>query len=79
MPVTVAELFPTNVRASGISLGLNIAASIFGGIAPLIATFLIKITGVPITSSIYLIVCAVIGLATIICLSRRNHLETNYE
>jgi MHS family alpha-ketoglutarate permease-like MFS transporter len=43
LSATLCELFPTRVRTSGIGLPYAICAAIFGGTAPLIATWLISI------------------------------------
>ena len=40
LSVTLCELFPTRLRTSGIGLPYAICAAIFGGTAPLIATWL---------------------------------------
>jgi hypothetical protein len=39
-----AEIFPTRVRYTALSIGYNIAVAIFGGFAPFIATFLARVT-----------------------------------
>ena len=44
VPTLLVEIFPTNVRYTGMSLSYNIAAAVFGGTAPLVATWLIKQT-----------------------------------
>ena len=59
---TLAELFPTKVRLTAMSLGYNLGFSIFGGTAPLVATYLIKETGSIEAPSIYLIFSALISL-----------------
>lgn len=41
MAATTSELFSTLIRYSGISIGLNVGTSIFGGACPLIATYLV--------------------------------------
>ncbi|QMT02874.1 MFS transporter [Gordonia jinghuaiqii] len=41
----IAEMFPTNVRSSGFSMGFNFAAILGGGTAPYISTWLIEETG----------------------------------
>lgn len=41
IPAVLVEMFPTSVRYTGLSLPYNIASALFGGTAPLIATFLI--------------------------------------
>ncbi len=58
-----AEKFPTTARYTGVSLTLNIGASVFGGSAPLIAVWISNLTGNPVLSSFYLIA---IGIATTI-------------
>jgi MFS transporter, MHS family, proline/betaine transporter len=41
----LAELFPTRLRYSGLSLTYGLASAVFGGSAPLVATFLVQRTG----------------------------------
>ena len=43
--VLLADLFPTRVRFSGVALGFNVAFTVFSGTAPLVATSLIRETG----------------------------------
>lgn len=45
IPTIIAELFPTSVRASGISIGYNLGQAVFGGTLPLVALALIEFTG----------------------------------
>ena len=59
---TLVELFPTRVRLSAMSLGYNLGFSIFGGTAPLVATYLIKETGSSVAPGIYLIFSALVSL-----------------
>jgi MHS family proline/betaine transporter-like MFS transporter len=44
-PVALTDLLPTEVRYSGVALGSNLGFAIFGGTAPLVATWLIRTTG----------------------------------
>src|SRR6201987_4851235 len=44
LPSLLSEQFPVEVRAIGVSFGFSIAVSIFGGLAPLVATWLIAQT-----------------------------------
>ncbi|MEV3905865.1 MULTISPECIES: MFS transporter [unclassified Mycobacterium] len=60
-----AELFATKVRSSGYSIGYNTSVALFGGTTPYIATWLTDRTGNELAPAIYLIVAAVITLATI--------------
>jgi len=41
IPTTLAEMFPTVVRNSGVAFSYNIGFAIFGGLSPLAATLLI--------------------------------------
>ena len=42
-PATYSEIFPTRVRYTALSIGYNLAVAIFGGFAPFIAAWLVKI------------------------------------
>jgi MHS family proline/betaine transporter-like MFS transporter len=61
-----AELFATKVRSSGYSIGYNTSVAVFGGTAPYIATWLTDRTGNELAPAYYLIIAAVISLATIL-------------
>jgi MFS transporter, MHS family, proline/betaine transporter len=58
LPSLLTELFPTQTRTTGMSLGYNIAVTIFGGFAPFIITWLIGISGNKLAPSFYLIAAA---------------------
>ncbi|WP_032497195.1 MFS transporter, partial [Hydrogenivirga sp. 128-5-R1-1] len=58
LPTTLVEIFPTNIRNSGYSIGYNLPFAIFGGTSPLIATYLIKETGNLASPAFYLIFAA---------------------
>ena len=73
-PAAYAELFPTRVRYTALSIGYNIAVAIFGGFAPFIATWLIRETGNPLAPAFYVITAAVV---TLIILTRIR--ETAFE
>jgi hypothetical protein len=45
VPALMAELLPVEVRCTGIGISYNVAIGIFGGTAPLVATYLISRTG----------------------------------
>jgi MHS family proline/betaine transporter-like MFS transporter len=66
----VVTLFPTAQRYTGLSAGYNIAAALFGGTAPLVATLLIEWTGNILSPSLYLSVCALISLSVILTLQK---------
>jgi MFS transporter, MHS family, proline/betaine transporter len=59
-----AELFPTHLRSTAVSLVYGIAVVLVGGFAPLIVTWLIAATGSPIAPAFYVIgAAAVSGVA----------------
>jgi MFS transporter, MHS family, proline/betaine transporter len=72
LPSLLSEQFPVEVRAIGVSLGFSTAVSIFGGLAPLIATSLIAATGDKLSPSYYLIVTALLSLAALIAIQARS-------
>ncbi|CAM3916779.1 MFS transporter [Bordetella tumbae] len=61
-----SELLPTNVRTSGINLGISIAAIVAGGSAPYAATWLIANTESANSPAWILIVAAAISLLTML-------------
>jgi hypothetical protein len=61
-PAAYAELFPTRVRYTALSIGYNVAVAIFGGFAPFIVTWLIRETGNQLAPAFYVIAAAVITL-----------------
>jgi MHS family proline/betaine transporter-like MFS transporter len=63
--ITLAEIFPVEVRATGMSLVYALGVAIFGGFGQFIVTWLIQATGSPIAPAWYVMACA---LATILSL-----------
>lgn len=63
-----AELFPTHVRTSGIGIPYAVCAAIFGGTAPMAATWLQQVGGALYIAVYVMLVCA-ITLATHIFLT----------
>lgn len=61
--VLLTDLFPTRIRFSGVALSFNIAFTIFSGMAPLIATTLIRETGLLTAPSFLMAGCALLALA----------------
>ncbi|HEY1260646.1 MAG TPA: MFS transporter [Stellaceae bacterium] len=72
LPSLMSEQFPVEVRAIGVSLGYSLSVSIFGGLAPLTATWLIAITGDKLSPSYYLIFSALSSLAALTAIQRRR-------
>lgn len=61
-PSILVELFPIHIRYTGIAISYNIAFAFFGGLTPLIATYLVKSFSNNIAPSFYLIFCAALCL-----------------
>jgi MHS family proline/betaine transporter-like MFS transporter len=70
----LVELFQTRARYSALSLGFNVATALFGGTAPLLATYLVKETGNAYSPGLYLMVSATATLA-VLSLIRDPYLE----
>jgi MFS transporter, MHS family, proline/betaine transporter len=66
-PVSAAmsELFPTKVRATGLSISYSVAVAIFGGGAPFISAWLILQTGTRIAPGFYVIFGTIVTLIAI--------------
>ena len=71
-----SELFGANVRYSGASLGYQGAAIFAGGLAPLVATLLLKFSGgASWVLAVYLMVMAVISLVSIYLIAETRHVD----
>ncbi len=66
----VAELFPTPQRYTGLSVGYNTGAALFGGTAPLIATLFIEWSGNSLAPAFYLSLCATVSFAVALTLRK---------
>ena len=72
LPSVLGEQFPVAVRAIGVSLSFSTAVTIFGGFAPLIATWLIAKTGDPLSPSYYLVSTALLSGIALWVMQRRS-------
>jgi proline/betaine transport protein TphA len=66
VPIMLAELFPTRIRNTGLSLGYNLALAIFGGTAPMVGLLMVQETGMKTSPAFYLIICCILSLWTLI-------------
>jgi MFS family permease len=65
-PAIMAELFPTRMRYSGVSLGYQVTSILAGSLAPIIAVALLKAYGSWVPVAIYLaIACAITVVAVL--------------
>ncbi|MCE9650255.1 MAG: MFS transporter [Parvibaculum sp.] len=60
-PAFMVEAFPKYVRCSGLSIGYNLALTIFGGTVPMVAVFLIARSGDALSPALYLSAAAAIS------------------
>ncbi|OLY48569.1 MFS transporter, MHS family, proline/betaine transporter [Bartonella apis] len=74
MPALIAEIFPTNVRSTGLAISYNLAVTIFGGFAPLIATWLIQTTHNNMSPSFYVMFTVLLSLISISFLAHRHQI-----
>jgi MFS family permease len=68
--VILTDLFPTRVRFSGVALVFNVAFTLFSGTAPLVATSLIRSTGMVTAPAIVMVACGLLTLVASLALSR---------
>src|SRR5699024_10639594 len=61
-PALYAEMFPAQVRLSGVSIGYAIGSIIGGAFAPMIAEMLLDSTGSSLSIGVYIAVISAISL-----------------
>src|SRR4029077_11434461 len=71
LPSLMSGQFPVETRRIGVALGYSISVSVFGGLAPLIAAWLIAQTGDPLSPSYYLIFTGLLSLIALIAIQWR--------
>jgi MFS family permease len=64
-PAIMAEMFPTRMRYSGVSLGYQVTSIVAGSLAPIIAVKLLEIYDSSVPIAIYLAGAAVITLVAV--------------
>jgi MFS family permease len=62
IPTALANLFPTEIRSTGLAISYNIAASIFGGFSPFVLTWLLHTTGDSLMPAHYCAIFFALGL-----------------
>jgi MFS family permease len=67
-PAIMAELFPTRMRYSGVSLGYQVTSIVAGSLAPIIATALLGEFGSHIPVAIYLLITCAVTLIAVLAL-----------
>jgi MFS transporter, MHS family, proline/betaine transporter len=72
MPSTLPSLFPTQVRAGGLSIAFNVSVSSFAGTTSLVVGSLVALTGDLNWPAYYLIIAGLIGMVSIWFLQEPN-------
>jgi MHS family proline/betaine transporter-like MFS transporter len=77
VPAMMSELLPPEIRCTGIGIAYNVALGIFGGSAPLVATYLVARTADDFAPAYYLMAVSVISFIALLGLpetaARRRH------
>ena len=71
----IAELFPANVRSTGLSLAYNIAVMLFGGFGQLIVTWLTETTGSPLAPTYYVMTGLALSIIALACTPGMRHAD----
>lgn len=69
----LAELFPTKVRFTALSIGYGMSVTLFGGCAPFIAEYLISVTHNPVSPAFFLVFAAIISTVTLALMKDRTN------
>ncbi|MEZ5691141.1 MAG: MFS transporter [Rickettsiales bacterium] len=62
VPAMLVEMFPTNIRFTGMAIAYNLAAALFGGTAPMICEWLIRTTDSYFSIGWYVMLCNICSL-----------------
>ena len=73
IPTLLPELFPTQVRYTGVSISIGLAQMIFGGTSPFVNSYLVKLTGNPVAPAYWVMaVAALSGIVMLLTKDRTN-------
>lgn len=75
-PAMLAEMFPTQVRYTGLGLAYSLSNAVFSGSAGLIITGLIKQTGNLDIPAYYVVATSVVSMFALMTLRRDDHLRS---
>ncbi|KXU83842.1 MFS transporter [Paraburkholderia monticola] len=70
----LAEAFPVQIRSTGMAIVYNLGAMCFGGLAPLINTWLTKVTGDRLAPAWYIAASVVLGVIGVLAMTQREPL-----
>ncbi|MFF2083283.1 MFS transporter [Nocardia sp. NPDC058176] len=66
-PAIMAEMFPTRMRYSGVSMGYQVTSIVAGSLAPIIAVRLLDVYGSSVPIAWYLAAAAAVTVVAVIC------------
>ena len=66
-PAIMAEMFPTRMRYSGVSLGYQVTSIVAGSLAPIIAVKLLDVYDSSVPIAIYLALACAVTLIAVVC------------
>jgi MHS family proline/betaine transporter-like MFS transporter len=69
VPITIAGLFPRSIRASAASVSYNLPFALFGGTAPVVATWLISAMGDALSIAWYVVGVSTLAFVTALTLN----------
>jgi MHS family proline/betaine transporter-like MFS transporter len=75
IPAALVDLFPARVRYSAIAISYNISLCVFGGTAPLVATWLIKHYHTVSAPALYLVILSGLNLLAALALPQTRSLR----
>lgn len=80
LPALMSEMYPAKIRYSAIAMTTNISGPLFGGITPMVVTYLISITHSTMVPAYYLMTAAVVSLIALWFLhpSGQVHLKKHF-
>jgi MFS transporter, MHS family, proline/betaine transporter len=78
-PALVAEIFPVEVRSTGLSIAYNLAVALFGGFAPFLNVWLVQATGNSMAPVYYVLVCAAVGIAGLFMVHLPDRTATRHD
>ncbi|WP_017395262.1 MFS transporter [Acinetobacter haemolyticus] len=76
--VSLTEIMPSSVRIAGFSVAYSLATSVFGGLTPMIATYLVQSSGSKSMPAFWLMLAAIISfIATLIIFRQQQMIRGN--
>ncbi|MFB9928154.1 MFS transporter [Amycolatopsis halotolerans] len=70
--IAAAELFPTAVRFTGVSIGISVVISLMGGSTPLVLEALVQATGSSVVPAVYITAAGLLSLVAALLLKGKR-------